>query len=67
MAIQDRIAEVRARVAQYAAENQTTIGEKLSRAERMANDQTKDRYQEQLARGRHKAEEVIARLAQPPS
>ena len=67
MAMQDKITELRARVAGYVAANQTTLGDTLSRAERAANDQTKDRYQQQLARGRRKAEEAIAKLAQPPS
>jgi hypothetical protein len=67
MALQDKITEARVRVAGYVAENQTGFGEKLSRAERAANNQTKDRYQQQLAKGRRKAEEVIAKLAQPPS
>ncbi len=67
MAMQDRIDEGRRRLAGYLIENQTTLADKLSRAENAANHQTKDRYQPQLAKARSKAEEVIAKLAQPPS
>ena len=67
MAMQDKITQARVRVAGYLAANQSTIGDQLSRAEQAANKQTKDRYQEQLAKGRRKAEEVVAKLAQPPT
>jgi hypothetical protein len=67
MAMQDRISEGRRRLAGYLTENQTTLSDKLSRAESVANRQTKDRYQPQVAKARSKAEEVIAKLAQPPS
>jgi hypothetical protein len=64
--MQDRVNEVRWRLASYLTENQTMLGDKLSRAEYEANRQTKDRYQQHVAKARRKAEEVIARLAQPP-
>lgn len=67
MAMQDKLTELRVRVAGYVADNQTKLGDQLSRAERAANSQTKDRYQDQLAKGRRKAEEAIAKLAQPPT
>ena len=67
MAIEDQIAEARRRLADYLAENQTSLGDKLSRVESLANSQTKDRYAPQLAKARGKAEEAIAKLAQPPT
>lgn len=67
MAMQDKVNEARQRLAGYLATNQTSIGDKLSRAEAAANRQTSDRYQLQVGKARVKAEEVIAKLAQPPS
>jgi hypothetical protein len=67
MALQDKLNEARSRIAVYLTENQTSLGDKLSRAEGAANNQTNDRYQPQLANARRRAEEAIAKLAQPPS
>ena len=67
MALQDKLNEARGRIAVYLTENQTSLGDKLSRAEGAANKQTNDRYQPQLANARRRAEEAIAKLAQPPS
>ena len=65
MAMQDKINEGRRLLAGYLTDNETTLRERLIRAERMANQQTKHRYQPQVAKARSKAEDVIAKLAQP--
>ena len=67
MSIQDRINEARARAGSYVADNRLQISSKLDTAERVANEQSKGRYQEKIAGARRKTETYLQKLEQPPS
>ena len=67
MSIQDRINEVRVRAGTYVADNKLQISGKLDVAERVANEQTKGRYEDKIAGARQKTEHFLQKLAQPPS
>lgn len=67
MSLQDRLNEVRLWASVYVADNRMQISGKLDTAERMANEQTKGRYEEKIAGARRKTEQLIMKLEQPPS